>query len=180
MSDELAELPTAGRIRDLLHASPPGTQRVVVHRAIPGASPAALFELRREPQYLVHFRPLIPVHVESPGRPLEQGDIERVSWNSPVGALTLELRTKEVAPPVRIVDEQERGQFQYWRHQQLVGSVSDEPTLIDVIDFRFVPGAAGRVIDALFVAPLIWLAFYRQQREVAVVTGLPRQHHDGK
>ena len=173
MAEEMASLPTTGRIRDLLHEPPPGTERVVVHRAIPGASPSALFELRREPQYLVHFRPLVPVHVESPGRPLEEGDMEQVWWDSPVGRLSLDLRTTEVAPPVRVVDTQERGQFRYWRHQRLVGTVDEEPTLIDVIDFRFVPGAVGRVIDALVVGPLIRVAFNRQQREVASVTGWP-------
>jgi hypothetical protein len=173
MSEELPELPTAGTIRDLLHDPPPGTERVVVHRAIPGADRSALFEMRREPQYLVHFRPLIPVHVESPGRPLEEGDVERVWWNSPVGRLSLDLRTTEVTPPVRLVDTQESGHFRYWRHQRLVGIVDEEPTLIDVVDFRAIPGAVGRIIDALLLGPLIRLAFSRHQRAVASITGWP-------
>ncbi len=155
------------RVRDLLLAPPSGegrTSRVLVHRFIRGTSAEALFELRRDPQNLVHFHPVASLHVQSPGRPMEKGDMQRIWWNTPLGRLVLDLETIEVTHPFRIVDLQVDGPFRYWRHQHIAATVRGMPALIDVIDFRSLRGPVGQVVDALFIAPLVRAEFKQQQR----------------
>lgn len=79
-------------------------------------------------------------------------------------AMRWRARIERVEPPNRMVDVQESGPFRYWRHTHAVLPTGDESVLVDMVEFRLLPGAVGRWIDATVVSLGMRLLFLLRHR----------------
>lgn len=100
-----------------------------------------------------------PVRVLSAPRPTRQGDVQVIEIGRRPFAVRWQARIERVDPPYRIVDVQERGPFRFWRHTHAVLPAGRGSVLVDMVEFRLVPGRFGRVVDALVVGVALHLVF---------------------
>lgn len=96
--------------------------------------------------------------------PAREGDVQVIEIGAGPLRRRWHARIVRFDPPRTIVDEQERGPFRYWRHTHAVIPEGDGAMLVDVVAFRLLPGRAGRLLDALVVAPALRLLFAERHR----------------
>lgn len=75
------------------------------------------------------------------------------------------VRITEYLPPNRMVDEQIRGPFAYWKQTRVIESTPQGTKLTDIVEYRMPFGILGTLAAFLFVRRQITDMFrYRQQR----------------
>lgn len=78
---------------------------------------------------------------------------------------TWTVRITEYAAPTRMVDEQVRGPFRFWKQERDLQTVDGGTALTDTVQYSLPFGVLGRIANALFVRKQIESMFtYRQHR----------------
>ncbi len=146
--------------------------RVVYARRIPVPA-EALFQFRQNPWNVARMSSRFPrIDIHAPSRPAEAGDEQILHARLWRRRYAMRMRIDEVSPPRRVVDIQIDGPFRFWRHQHVVLPRDDqESVLVDIVDFRYFGGPAGRLLDTVVVKPLLWVYFSQQHRRLRAHLG---------
>jgi ligand-binding SRPBCC domain-containing protein len=135
----------------------------VVSRVRLGADPDAVFAFHADVRNLPRLTPG-PMRVVQAAVPTREGDVQVIEIGAGPWRRRWHARVERFEPPALIVDRQERGPFRLWRHAHAVRPVAGGALLVDAVQFRFLPGATGRLLDALVVAPALRLLFAVRHR----------------
>jgi ligand-binding SRPBCC domain-containing protein len=138
------------------------------------AGPDRVFAFHADARNLPRLM-LGPVRVLSAPTPSRAGDRQIIRLGLPPLAVEWHARIEEVAPPVRIVDVQERGPFKQWRHTHLIVPAGEASVLVDTVEFRLFPGRLGRLLDRTFTATALRLVFTERHRRTRRI--LERRPH---
>ena len=78
---------------------------------------------------------------------------------------TWHVRITEYQPPGKMVDEQIRGPFAFWKQTRLLRQVGSATELTDIVEYKLPLGVLGKIAAWLFVRRQIASMFaYRQQQ----------------
>ena len=125
--------------------------------------PDRLFAFHADVRNLPRLTPG-PARIVQASAPTRANDLQVIEIGAGPLRRRWDARIARFDPPRTVVDVQERGPFQVWRHTHAVRPRGNRTLLVDTVEFRLLPGAAGRVIDALLVAPLLRLLFAERHR----------------
>jgi ligand-binding SRPBCC domain-containing protein len=100
-----------------------------------------------------------PARILSASSPTREDDIQVIEIGIPPLAMRWRARIARIEPPRQIVDVQEQGPFRFWRHTHAVIPADGDAVLVDIVEFRLLPGAFGRLIDGTVVAAALRALF---------------------
>ncbi|MBM4178619.1 MAG: SRPBCC family protein [Ignavibacteria bacterium] len=130
-----------------------------------------VFEFHNDTNNLVQITPKnISISFETRGNPglgqdiflsIRQFVILKTRWH---------VRITEYEPPTKMVDQQIRGPFAYWKQTRLLTRRGGCTELTDVIEYELPLGIIGRIANSLVVRHQIVNMFaYRQLRTKALL-----------
>lgn len=140
---------------------------VAIHTTMVQASAEQLFSVYEQPQNISAVTG-VPVQVLNAEMPVRVGSIQTFA----VGPRWLRMRWEAVIeryiPPLLLVDVQRRGPFRRFRHAHCVLPLGEDCSVaVDIIDYEWRTGRAGRLVERFILKPLIVLLLRDRYRRLA-------------
>ncbi len=122
------------------------------------------FQLHADVRNMPRITPPPGARVLHAPTPTRAGDIQVIALGPRWASVRWVAHVVAFDPPRLMVDVQRRGPFRSFRHMHVVLPEEGGSVLVDMVEFRFFPGALGAVLDSLFVAPALRLMFAGRHR----------------
>ncbi|HVZ32401.1 MAG TPA: SRPBCC family protein [Polyangiaceae bacterium] len=107
----------------------------------------------------LHFQILTPL-------PIEMRTGAQIDYRLSLSGVPVRWRTRIVSwePPLRFIDDQERGPYALWRHTHEFEAIGNGTRMRDTVDYRLPFGPLGSLVHALWVRRTVEGIFdYRRQ-----------------
>lgn len=140
---------------------------VAVHATIIRASAERLFRVYEDPHNITAVTG-VPVRVLRVELPVRTGSLQSFAIGPPWLRMHWEAAIAQYTPPLLLVDVQKRGPFQRFRHAHCVVPLGeDRSAAIDVVDYEWRSGRVGKIVELVFIQPLIALLLRDRHRRLA-------------
>ena len=136
-------------------------------------SPEDVFAFHADVRNLPRLMPPPGARVVRAAVPTVAGDVQEIALGPRRLGVRWQARIEVFDPPRLVVDEQVRGPFRRFRHHHAVLPHDAGTLLVDVVDFRFFPGAIGAALDQLVVKPVLRALFAYRHKRTRALLGRP-------
>lgn len=122
--------------------------------------------LERITPAFLHFRIQTPL-------PIEMRSGTQIDYTISIAGVPLRWRTRIASwePPLRFIDDQERGPYALWHHTHEFEPVGDSTRMRDTVDYRLPFGPLGALVHALWVRRTVEHIFEHRQRVIEELFG---------